>query len=89
MIRLDHQNYSALGKDKIMNALQKAAFLTLLPSIKKINCTESMFAFQEAFDIHIDHHEFSNYLDELCRKGMLNHAGIDTCGRCFYTLVNK
>ena len=30
-----------------------------------------MFAFQEAFDVSIDHHEFAYYLDELRTKGLL------------------
>ena len=70
-----------------MTTLQKAALLTLLPTINKITCTECMFAYQKAFDVHLDHHEFANYLDLLCTKGLLEHKRIDTCGRNEYTLT--
>ena len=70
-----------------MTTLQKAALLTLLPTISKINSTECMFAFQDAFEVHLDHHEFAYYLDELRTKGLLDHKGIDTCGRNEYTLT--
>ena len=54
-----------------MNALQKAALLTLLPNLPVIHSCTCMFAFQEAFDVHVDHHEFAYYLDELRTKGLL------------------
>ena len=70
-----------------MNAMQKAALLTLLPTIHKINSTECMNAFREAFDVLIDHHEFAYYLDELKTKGLLEHKAIDRCGRNEYQLA--
>lgn len=72
-----------------MNAMQKAVLLTLLPKMSKINSTECMFAFQEAFDMHLDHHEFADYLDDLRTKGMLEHKSIDRCGRNEYQLPTK
>ena len=69
-----------------MNTLQKAALLTLLPTLHPIQCCTAMYAFREAFDVRLDWHEFAYYLDELYRKGLLSHKGIDRAGRNEYTL---
>ena len=69
-----------------MNAMQKAALLTLLPKLSTIHACTCMNAFREAFDVRIDHHEFASYLDELSRKGILDEIGLDNCRRNLYRL---
>ena len=72
-----------------MNALQKAALLTLLPSLPVIHSCTCMNAFREEFDARIDWHEFAYYLDELATKGLLTRDGKDRVGRCLYRLAQS
>lgn len=69
-----------------MDTLQKAALLTLLPTLDVIQCCSCMHAFRDAFDVQLDWHEFAYYLDELKTKGLLTHAGCDNARRTLYTL---
>ncbi len=54
-----------------MNTSQKAQTLEMLPSMKKINAIECSIQFNKTYQVRIDWHEFSSYLDELKNKGIL------------------
>jgi len=58
-----------------MKIIQKAAFLSLLPKMRRIDCVQAARIFNKTFDTNINHHEFAYYLDELAQKGILRITG--------------
>lgn len=62
-----------------MNAIQKAALITLLHDLKTFDAMQCRRAFKVAFDIDLDHHEFSYYLAELEQKGLVCRANVPYC----------
>lgn len=68
---------------------QKAAFRWLLPNMYKIDAMQSSIEYCKAYGVSIDWHEFSNYLDELYRLGILIHSGSSRDGMSQYRLFEK
>lgn len=54
-----------------LSRLHKAALLSLLPKMAKIDAVQCQIKFREEFGEDIDWHEFGYYLDELRAKGLL------------------
>ena len=55
----------------MMTLIERAALLSLLPKMKKIDSMQCAKMWYQEFREHKDWHEFASYLDELHTKGLL------------------
>jgi hypothetical protein len=70
-----------------LTILQKEAILRLLPKMTTITAMTCMEAFLKEYQVRIDWHYFSNYLDELHTKGLLKI--VDPGGMTGYALNSE
>lgn len=69
-----------------MNISQKSQLLEMLPKMTKIDAIQCSNQFQKDYQTRINWHEFSNYLDELHSKGILELIGHNSGGMTQYKL---